>query len=69
MFLNTERQMSETKSNEIGAEQLSDVAGGSNFSCDAADYIGLVRQLNETYEELVGFASHVIERVANAVKQ
>ncbi len=42
-------------------EQMEQIAGGS---CSVNDILTAVGQLNEAYESLIDFTSHVIERVA-----
>lgn len=48
--------------NEITAAQATDVAGGN--MCSAEELVRLTAALKESYENLVDFASHVIERVS-----
>ena len=47
----------------ITQEQLEAIAGGE---CTAEDYIGILGDLKDSYEQLIDFTSYVIERVAGS---
>ena len=62
--------MAETKPVEVGAEEISSVAGGSNFSTvSATEILTVTSLLNETYSALVGLASEVVDRVVTNAKK
>jgi hypothetical protein len=56
--------MDETKipGNSLSPEQAQNVGGGS-FSCSPDEILPLIGQLTEGYENLIQFATYVIERV------
>lgn len=56
--------MSDTK-NQLTNEQVQRVGGGE--SCTAEQAITIIENLTGAYESLVGFTSHVIERVSNGL--
>ena len=45
----------------LTAEQLEKIGGGE---CTPEQYFKIIQGLTDAYEDLVGFVSHVIERVA-----
>lgn len=47
---------------ELNEAQVQEIAGGT--MCSAADLTAITASLIEAYENLVGFTSHVIGRVA-----
>jgi hypothetical protein len=57
--------MSEGKPTEVNTEQLANIGGGSNFSCE--DAIVIIGRLSDAYEGLVDFTSHVMERFIGAL--
>ena len=48
---------------ELSPTQAADVGGGGDV-CSADSLLGLTSSLTQAYDNLVDFASHVIERVA-----
>jgi hypothetical protein len=50
--------------NELDATQVGEVAGAGLNLCSADDLTAITASLIQSYENLVGFASHVIGRVA-----
>ena len=56
----------QAQANEIPSGQLEQIGGGGE--CTPADLISIVGQLTQTYEGLVDFTSHVIDRVLNGMK-
>lgn len=61
--------MTETKQQvgtQLTTEQLENVGGGD--LCDARSIISIIDGLTTAYESLVGFTSHVIERVTIATR-
>lgn len=52
--------MSEQKT-EVAAENLTKIGGGD---CTAQDYMEVIGQLTDAYNELVEFTSYVIGRVS-----
>lgn len=48
--------------NELEASQVEGAAGGA--LCSADEIVGITESLIQAYENLVGFTSHVIGRVA-----
>ena len=60
--------MSDTKGTENAArltqEQVDKVAGGD---CTGTDIIGIIDGLTNSYDSLVDFTSHVMERVVNSL--
>ena len=46
---------------EVAAENLQKIGGGE---CTPQDYIDIIGQLTDAYDELVEFTSYVIGRVA-----
>ena len=60
--------MSETKQQagtQLTTEQLEKVGGGD--LCDAREFIVLIDGLTAAYESLIGFTSHVFERVTTSL--
>ena len=55
----------QTRPNELSADQLEKIGGGE---CTPSDIITILARLTESYENLVDFSSHVIERVLNGVQ-
>jgi len=51
---------------ELEATTLQEVAGGGDL-CSADQLVALTGALKESYENLVDFTSHVIERVAGSI--
>ena len=51
---------------ELDATQTDAVGGG--LSCSAEEWIKITEELKQAYENVVDFASHVIERVAGPAK-
>jgi hypothetical protein len=47
---------------DLDAEQTNAIGGG--LSCNADELVRLTESLKQAYDNLVDFASHVIERVA-----
>lgn len=56
--------MSDTK-NQLTTEQVEKVGGGTD--CTPDQYFTIIEGLTGAYESLVGFTSHVIERVSNSI--
>ncbi len=56
--------MSDTKTS-LTTEQVEKVGGG--MECSADQIVTIIEGLTGAYESLVGFTSHVIERVSNSV--
>ncbi|MEP7068247.1 MAG: hypothetical protein ABI789_03355 [Usitatibacter sp.] len=50
----------------VTAEQLKEIGGGGD--CTAQQYVTLITQLTQSYEDLIDFSSHVIERVITSVQ-
>ena len=48
---------------ELDEAQVEEVGGGGDL-CSPADLLAITGSLTQSYENLVDFASHVIERVA-----
>jgi hypothetical protein len=46
---------------ELNAEQLQAIGGGD---CWATDYLAAIANFKQAYEDLIAFASYVIDRVA-----
>jgi hypothetical protein len=46
---------------ELSAEQVQAIGGGD---CWASDYLAAIANFKQAYEDLIAFASYVIERVA-----
>ena len=49
----------------LSEEQIERISGGS---CTPAEYIEVLGQLKEGYDNLVDFTSYVIERVATSIE-
>lgn len=54
--------MSET--NPVTNQEATQVGGGLSLTCSPEDLVNLTTKLTEAYENLIGFTSYVIERVA-----
>lgn len=54
--------MSDT--NDLSTQEAAQVGGGITLSCSAQDLIDITTRLAEAYENLIGFTTYVIERVA-----
>ena len=52
--------------NSLTPEQLDKIGGGGD-SCTAGEITTIIENLQQNYETLVDFTSHVIERVANSL--
>lgn len=52
--------------NELDGAQVEEVAGGADL-CSPDTILAITASLTQSYENLVGFASHVIERVAGGI--
>jgi len=62
--------MAEKKQIDVSAEEISSVAGGSNFgTVSASEILTVTSLLNETYSALVGLASEVVDRVVTNAKK
>lgn len=64
----TTRPEPNPETTELDAAQAEEVAGGGIDLCSVDQYRQISEGLTETYENVVGFASHVIERVADGLK-